>query len=132
MKRLLLLFLILTTTLIAEVKHQYIDAKLVKSGIPIIDIRTPGEWKETGLVKGSIPIMFFDERGGYNIPDFLKQLNQKIDTSKEFAMICNSGSRTRILSDYLSKKYGYNVINLQGGIIYGIGKGIPLEAYKAK
>lgn len=131
MKQFLLFFLLLSA-LHAEVTHQYIDLKLINSNTPIVDIRTPGEWKETGLVKGSIPIMFFDERGGYNLETFLKQLNQNVDTTKRFAMICNSGSRTRIVADYLAKKYGYSIINLQGGIRYGMGKRVPLEPYKAQ
>lgn len=44
----------------AEYTHQPIDQKLVDSKIKIIDIRTPSEWKTTGIVKGSFPIMFFD------------------------------------------------------------------------
>ena len=132
MKRLLILLLLSTTYAFAELKHQYIDHALVGSGTPIVDIRTPGEWKNTGLVKGSIPIMFFNETGGYNIPAFLQSLNEKVDTKKEFAIICNSGSRTRIVGQFLSEKMGYKVINLQGGILYGIGKKVPLEPYKGK
>ncbi|MEA3372836.1 MAG: rhodanese-like domain-containing protein [Campylobacterota bacterium] len=132
MKYFLSFLLLFVTTLFAEVKHQYVDQKLLDSGIQIVDIRTPGEWKDTGLVQGSIPIMFFNERGGYNVEQFLNELNQKIDTKKEFALICNSGSRTRILADFLSKKLGYNVIDLKGGIRYGMGKNIPLESYKGK
>ena len=132
MKYFLSILLLFVTTLFAEVKHQYIDNNLVKSGIAIVDIRTPGEWKNTGLVKGSIPIMFFDERGAYNVENFMTQLNQKVDTKKEFVLICNSGSRTWILADFLSKKFGYKVINIKGGIRYGMRKNIPLEAYRGK
>lgn len=132
MKYFLSFLLLFVTTLLAEVKHQYIDNKLLQSGIAIVDIRTPGEWKDTGLVKGSVPIMFFDERGSYNIEAFMNKLNQKIDTKKEFALICNSGSRTRIIADFLSKEYGYDIINLQGGIRYGIRKRVPIEPYKGE
>ncbi len=132
MKFFLSILLLLTTTLFAEVKHQYINQKLLDSGIQIIDIRTPGEWKDTGLVKGSIPIMFFDERGNYDVPGFMKELNKKVDTKKEFALICNSGNRTRILADFLSNEYKYKVINIKGGIRYGMRKSIPLESYKGK
>lgn len=132
MKRLTLLLLLTVSALFAELQQRYIDHAFVSSGTPIVDIRTPDEWKNTGLIKGSIPIMFFDERGGYDINGFLKILNEKVDTTKEFALICNSGSRTRIVSTFLSQKLGYKVIDLQGGILYAIGKKMPLEPYTPK
>ena len=125
-----LLLLFTASSLLADLKQQYIDAALVDSGTPIVDIRTPGEWRNTGLVKGAIPIMFFDEQGGYDVEGFLKALNAKVDTKKPFALICNSGNRTRIVSNFLSQKLGYDVIDLQGGILYAIGKKIPFVPYK--
>jgi rhodanese-related sulfurtransferase len=130
MRYLLTLFLLTATMLHAELKRQYIDLALVESGIKIVDIRTPGEWKTTGLVKGSIPIMFFDEKGRYDIDAFLKELNAKVDTTREFALICNSGNRTSLVSNFLSEKKKYKVIDLKGGIRYAIRKKIPLEPYK--
>lgn len=128
----LLSLLFCTTAIMADYTAQSIDQKLVDSKIKIIDIRTPGEWKNTGLVKGSIPIMFFDERGNYNLEAFLEELDKNIKTGERFALICATGSRTKILGTHLGQKMGYNVINLQGGIQYAIAKKIPLEAYKPK
>jgi rhodanese-related sulfurtransferase len=86
--------------------------------IPIVDIRTPGEWRETGLLQGAIPIMFFDERGNYDARKFLQELNKKVDTKKPFALICHTGSRTSMVSPWLAKEFGYDVINLKGGMEY--------------
>lgn len=130
MRILLLSLLLLATTLSADYIRQPIDLKLVTSKTKIIDIRTPGEWKETGLVKGSIPIMFFDERGGYNVDAFLSELNKHVKKNERFALICNSGSRTQTVGNYLGKEMGYNVIDLAGGIQYAIRTKIPLEPYK--
>jgi rhodanese-related sulfurtransferase len=132
MKHLFIMLFVAVTSLFAEVTHRYIDEKLLMSGIQIVDIRTPGEWKETGLVKGSIPIVFFDEKGNYDVDAFMKELNAKVDTKKQFALICNSGNRTRQVSDFLSRNFGYDVIDLLGGIRYAISKKMPLEPYKAK
>jgi rhodanese-related sulfurtransferase len=110
--------MLLSLSLFADLKNEYITKELLNSNIPIIDIRTPAEWKETGLLKGAIPIMFFNERGGYNVNAFLKKLNQKVDTSKPFALICRTGSRTSMVSAFLSKELGYKVINLKGGMEY--------------
>ncbi len=132
MKKVLLSFVLLLTPLFAEIEHLLLDQKIFDSKIQIIDIRTPSEWSDTGLLKDSIPIMFFNEQGSYNLKNFLKELKSKVDTKKKFALICNSGSRTRMIGEYLSKNYGYDIINLRGGIRYAIGQKFPIEAYKNK
>jgi rhodanese-related sulfurtransferase len=131
MKWFLSLFL-LTHTIMADYTAQPIDQKLVNSKIKIIDMPTPGEWQSTGLIKGSIPIMFFDERGDYNMEAFLGELNKNIKKGERFALICNSGSRTQIVGTHLGQKMGYNVVDLKGGIQYAIAKKIPLQPYKSK
>jgi rhodanese-related sulfurtransferase len=130
MNKWLFALLLATTALMADYTAQPIDQKLVDSKIKIIDIRTPSEWKATGLVKGSIPIMFFDERGSYNMEAFLGELNKKVAQRERFALVCNSGSRSKILGTHLGQKMGYNVLDLQGGIQYAIAKKIPIEPYK--
>lgn len=125
-------FIFLGTLLSADYMRQPIDPKLVNSKIKIIDIRTPGEWKTTGVLKGSIPIMFFDEQGNYNVDAFLGELNKHVKKNEKFALICNSGSRTQVVGGFLGNQLGYNVIDLEGGIQSAIRKKIPLSPYKAK
>jgi len=132
MIKIVMTFLILAVSLFAELIHQPLNQKLLNSKIPIVDIRTPGEWKETGIVKNSIPIVFFDERGQYNVEAFLEELNSKVDTKKQFALICRTGSRTKVVADFLSKKLGYNVINLQYGITHAMRQNLPVEPYRGK
>jgi len=132
MRLVLISLLLAITTLSAEYIRQPIDQKLVNSKIKIIDIRTPNEWKTTGIVKGSYPIMFFDEQGNYNVEMFLDKLNKVVKKEEKFALICNSGNRTQTVGTFLGKQLGYNVIDLQGGIQYAIAKKITLEPYKPK
>jgi len=110
----------------AELKHEYLSQELIDSKIPIVDIRTPAEWKETGIVKNSIPIMFFNEQGAYDVNAFLTELNAKVDTKKTFALICRTGSRTSIISAFLSKELKYSVIDIKGGIVLAKPKNIKL------
>jgi rhodanese-related sulfurtransferase len=117
--------MLLSSILLATLTNKYPSKEIIDSKIPIIDIRTPGEWRETGIIKGAITIMFFNERGGYDIHGFLKKLNQKVDTKKPFALICRTGSRTKMLSTFLSQKLNYDVINLQGGMVYLKSLNIP-------
>lgn len=131
MKRFVSLLTLLSSMIFSEVINQPADQKLLSAHIPVVDIRTPGEWKETGLLKDSIPITFFDERGRYNVDAFMKALNTKVDTSKPFALICRTGSRTSMLAPFLSKQFHYTVYNLQGGIIEARRQGLAITPFKS-
>ena len=99
--------------------------------IKIIDIRTPPEWRETGIIKDSYTIMFFDEKGNYDIEKFISKLNKVVKKDEKFAIICRSGNRTTTISNFLSKELGYNLINLKGGIKNLITKyGYKLTPFK--
>ena len=129
-KKTIITMIFLASSLYATVTNEYPSQKILNSKIPIVDIRTPGEWKSTGLLKGAIPIMFFNERGGYDLNGFLKELMSKVDVKKPFALICRSGSRTATISQHLSNAYGYNVINIQGGMIVAKSKNLPITPYR--
>ncbi len=129
MKKLLWGLLFVSVSLFAEVQNVTVTQDFLKKNIPIIDVRTPGEWKETGIVKGAHTIMFFDDRGAYNVNAFLKQLNKEVDTDKPFALICRTGSRTTMISDFLDKELGYKVINLKGGMMELMRQGYQPVSY---
>lgn len=130
MKKIVFSLLCFVSSLLADVYPIYPDQAFLNKKIPIVDIRTEGEWRQTGVIKGAIPITFFDEKGNYNIPLFLKELSAKVDVKKPFALICRSGSRTKMVSAFLSQKIGYNVYDLNGGMLYASSQGLPIVAYK--
>jgi rhodanese-related sulfurtransferase len=133
LKKIILTLFILSLSLFADYTSIYPTKELLHSNIPIVDIRTPGEWKESGILKGAIPIMFFDERGNYNINRFLGELNKKVDTKKTFALICRTGSRTSMVAPWLAKELGYDTINLKGGMMYVTQRlGIKPVVYKGE
>ncbi len=122
-KKLILTILALQAFVFADFKS--IDAKemmeLHKNGAPIIDIRTPGEWKETGVIPGSTKIMFFDERGNYNVEKFLEEL-QKVAKDKDtpIILVCRTASRTKMVGKFLANDIGYkHTKDLAGGIMFG-------------
>ena len=130
LKKIVLALLVLLSSLYASVVNEYPSMKLIEDKTPVVDIRTPPEWIETGLLQDAIPIMFFDERGRYDVKGFLSKLNEKVDTTKPFALICRTGSRTRMLSTFLSQELGYKVINLTGGMIHAQSQKLPILPYK--
>lgn len=132
MRYLITFILLMTTLLQAEIITTPISQELLAKKVPLVDIRTEGEWKETGIVKGAIPITFFNEQGQYDLDKFLAELNAKVDTKKEFALICRSGSRTNMVGKFLSDKLGYKVIDIQGGMLDATHRNVTIVPYKGK
>jgi len=132
MRLLTLFFTLFVALAFGEVHNEFITQKLIDSKIKIIDIRTIGEWKQTGIVQGSIPIEFFNEQGKYDVKAFMNKFQTVVKPDEKVALICNTGSRTKLVSEFLSTYYHYHVIDLQGGIQYAIGKGIKLTPYQAR
>jgi len=131
MKKILLIVLLLATSLFADLKKVWATPEFVEKNpqIKIIDIRTPLEWQQTGIVKGSIPLMFFNEKGQYDIPKFTAALNKVVKKDEPFALICRTGSRTSKVSEFLANELGYNVIDLKGGIMNMIRMGYKPVKY---
>jgi rhodanese-related sulfurtransferase len=129
MKKIILVLFLLFSVSQAEIIRTYPSQKIIKEHIPIVDIRTPAEWRETGLLQGAIPITFFDEKGNYDVKKFLKELNKRVDTSKPFAIICRTGHRTSLLAPFLSKELGYTVIDLVGGVTEAKNRGLVFTPY---
>ena len=122
MKKILLLLITLQALLLAGftgVNTAELDA-LVKKGAPVIDIRTPSEWKE-GIIPGAHKIMFFDENGKYDIDKFMAALNKVVsDKNQPFILVCRTASRTKMLGKFLGGEAGYaNVKELSGGMMWG-------------
>lgn len=130
MKKILFGLLFTGSMLLASLQNVLVTPKFVDKKIKIIDIRTPAEWKETGIIKDAYTITFFDEQGNFNIENFLKKLNMAVKKDEQFALICRTGSRTTMVSQFLSDKLGYKVINLKGGIMKIIQEGYKTVPYR--
>ena len=97
---------------------------LIVSGVPIIDIRTKDEWLSTGVIKNSHLLTFFDEYGNYDVEGWEYKLKKIVNKEDPFILICRSGSRTSIISNYLSKSRNYSkVYDVKNGIKYWISQG---------
>ena len=129
MKKIIFALLLLATSLMAELTQVWATPEFADKNIKIIDIRTPAEWKETGIVKGSYTITFFDEKGNFNVKNFLTQLNMAVKKDEQFALISNTSSRTKLVSNLLGHKLNYNVVNLVGGMDKLIKDGYKVTPY---
>jgi rhodanese-related sulfurtransferase len=125
----ILFVLLLTSILFADIRVVNVTPSIVESGIKIVDIRTKSEWRETGIIKGSILITYYDEKAHYDKKHFLDILNTYVKKNEEFGIICRSGNRTSMVVKELNKR-GYHVINLVGGIESILKQGYKLLGYK--
>ena len=109
----------------------YPDKEMLEnSEMKVVDIRTPMEWQQTGIVPGSHTIMFFDQMGNYDADTFLKEIEALGGKEAEIGLLCRTGARTSQVTSFLEQQ-GYNVKNLAGGIMKLMGEGYTLEDYKA-
>lgn len=91
---------------------------LQQEGARIIDVRTPEEWRKTGLIPGSDPLTYFDAHGGYDTAAWL----QKLDTlspgkASKIVLVCRSGNRSGSIGKMLADELGYpKVYHLEKGV----------------
>ncbi|MBK7901283.1 MAG: rhodanese-like domain-containing protein [Azonexus sp.] len=128
--RLLLAALLAATALSARAEIIDVDnaelARLMAAGVPVIDVRTAGEWEETGIVPGSRLLTYFDDNGKADPPAWLAKAQAYAKAGQPVAVICRSGNRTKAVSRYLSQEAGYaKVYNVKGGIKAWIAEGRP-------
>jgi rhodanese-related sulfurtransferase len=122
--------LLLSSTILAEVTNVEISREYIeKNNIKIIDIRTQSEWEKMGVIKGAYLITFFPEDTTYNPKLFLQELNRVVDKDEQFALVSNTSSRSKLVSNFLGKKNNYHVVNLVGGMKKLIADGYKVEAY---
>ena len=109
-------------------------AKALAGDVVLVDIRTPEEWKATG-VSASAHAVTMHQAG----PAFIDGLKLAMggDTTKPLAIICNSGNRTsNIYADLQRAGFSklFNVAEGVGGGPFGRGwlqSGLPLRATAA-
>ncbi|MRI58343.1 MAG: rhodanese-like domain-containing protein [Epsilonproteobacteria bacterium] len=103
--------------------------KVQQEGAVLIDIRTPMEWRQTGVVPGSKLLTFFDDYGNYDIDAFMKEFQKLVPTKETpFVLICRTGSRTATVGNFLANQAGYtNAMHLAGGVYAWAGEGNQFE-----
>ena len=133
MKKIIVGLLFLSLSLFAEVTDIVVTPEFVNSTkMKIIDIRTPEEWRETGIIKGVYTLTFFNKNGDYDIYSFLNSLNKIVKKDEKFALICRTGSRTKMVSNFLGNKLNYHVVNLKGGLMKLLRDGYKTQPYTPK
>ncbi|MAI97324.1 MAG: sulfurtransferase [Rhodobacteraceae bacterium] len=99
-------------------------SSLIEKQVPIIDIRRQEEWNQTGIVKDSILMTFFNKNGKADTENWLKNLDLVAKKNEPFILICRTGRRTSLVAKFLSEKLNYEkVYDVTDGITEWIKKG---------
>lgn len=83
----------------------------------LVDIRTPSEWKDTGVIKGAHLVTFT------NADAFLNEIRAKIEPDQKLAVICRSGARSSRAARKLAKAVTWDVVDIQGGMMRVLSEG---------
>jgi len=112
-------FLLNSPQLLAEV-HEVNNEKIKKllgNSVPLIDIRTEGEWHETGVINSSHLLTFFDKDGKYDFKKWMIEVYEIADENGPVIIMCRSGRRSRIVSNMLIKENSeYLIYHATNGI----------------
>lgn len=91
--------------------------QLRQMGVPVIDLRTPGEWSHTGVIEGSQLLTFADAGGRYDVNGWASRLAAIAGPQEPVALICGIGRRSSIASRILDRQHGYEqVFDVVGGM----------------
>jgi len=102
-------------------------ARLTASGVPLVDIRTEGEWKDGGVVAGSKLLTFFDDAGRSDPPQWLAKLKTVTKPGQPVILVCRSGRRSSAAAQFLSGEAGYKTVyNVSKGMNGWVGEGRPV------
>jgi rhodanese-related sulfurtransferase len=101
--------------------------RLLRQSVPVIDIRRPEEWRETGVVEGSQGLTFVDAQGRV-VPNFLETFGATVSKDQPVVLICRTGNRTDALARHLVERMGYSqVYNVRDGIMGWLRAGRPVS-----
>ena len=101
---------------IYEVDNEKIKM-LLENSVPLIDIRTEGEWRETGIINNSYLLTFFDNEGNYDFKKWMIEVGEIADENGPVIIMCRSGRRSRIVSNMIIKENNeYLIYHATNGI----------------
>ena len=83
----------------------------------LVDIRTPSEWKDTGVIKGAHLATFS------TVANLLSEVRPKLEAGQKLAVICRSGNRSSRAARKIAKAVNYEVVDIEGGMSRVVGEG---------
>lgn len=105
--------------------------QLINENVVMIDVRRESEFINTGIIKNSIALTFFDDFGNYNIENWLSEFQKYVKSKDQmFILICAHANRTKMIGNFLIEQGYTNVAHLYGGIALWLDENRETLAYK--
>lgn len=83
----------------------------------LVDIRTPAEWKESGVVEGALLVT-------YSTPDaFMAAVKPHLKAGQKLGLICRSGNRSSRAAQQIAPLVNGPVVDIAGGMGRVLGQG---------
>jgi len=83
----------------------------------LVDIRTPDEWQQTGVIDGALLVTYADAES------FLQTVSPHLQTGQSIALICRSGNRTSRAARQIAARTDLPVVDIAGGMLRVLGEG---------
>lgn len=91
-------------------------------GALVVDVRTPGEWQDTGVIEGAKLVTFSDPQS------FLAQIRGVLKPGQDLVLICHSGRRSAAAAEQLAGLIPNRIISIDGGMSRVISSGYQTVA----
>lgn len=93
----------------------------------LVDIRTPEEWKQTGVVDGALLVT-------YSTPEaFLAAVSPHLKPGQRLGLICRSGNRSSRAAQQIAPLVDGMVVDVQGGMNRVLKQGyMPVKPSRAQ
>lgn len=103
------------------------DALVADDSLLLVDIRSPEEWKQSGVVEGALLVT-------YSTPEaFLAAVEPKLKPGQRIGLICRSGNRTSRAAQQLAPVFTGGIVDVQGGMNRVLGQGYrPVKPTRAQ
>lgn len=92
-----------------EIKPLAVSEMQAEGGV-IVDIRTPEEWADTGVIDGA-RLVTFD-----NAQSFIAALGPDLADGRNLILICRSGRRSAAAAEALQTMIPNHIISIDGGM----------------
>ena len=128
---LLSIFLNLNVAQAQDIEIEVAQLKnLLDNNAVLVDIRREEEWKQTGVIFGSMLSTFFNKDGTANINVFLSDLRENVSAEQTILLICRTGRRTKVATKFmLSNTEFKEVFSVIGGITEWKKQGFRIVSY---
>jgi rhodanese-related sulfurtransferase len=102
-------------------------AKLQSQGIPVVDIRSPEEWKQMGVIPGA-HLITVSGYFGNAASKWQGQLGEVAPPNQPVILVCQTGVRSAIAARYLSWVKDYaKVYDATGGMSEWVSENRPVD-----